>query len=317
MGRSFLFYVEVFNNKEYAIELMDLNGEAQKMERQREDTYILDPENIAEMARLELQGKVLTKGMGGILVEYGNTLPEGSQRVLDLGCGPGEWVREVAQAFPHVEVTGLDISKIMIAYAQAMVQDQHLENAHFVQGNVVVSLPFPDNHFDLVNARFLGVVIKGDRWQAAVSEWARVVRPGGSIRLTELDDKSWSNKPASQQLALQMIRVARKNGYGFGESQDAFNITSMLPLLLERAGCSEIHEYPTCLSASAGSEYHKSLLQDYRVIGKLIGPLLQTLGLSREEIEQMYLAMLREMASPDFQGEYALRTVSARKPSLQ
>ena len=43
----------------------------------------------------------------------------GPQRVLDLGCGPGNLTRRLARLWPEAEVTGVDSSPEMIARAQA------------------------------------------------------------------------------------------------------------------------------------------------------------------------------------------------------
>jgi ubiquinone/menaquinone biosynthesis C-methylase UbiE len=283
------------------------------MDRPREDTYLLDPENIAEMARLEQQGSFLTKGMGGIMPELANRLPEGTRRVLDLGCGPGEWVRTVAEAFPYVEVTGLDISQIMLAYAQAVAQEKHLDNARFVRGNLLDVLPLPDDHFQLVNARALGLVIKGDRWEPAMREWFRVTKQGGMLRLTELEDRVQSNRPAGERLTQWLLRVSRQQGYGFDPGTDSLNLMPTLGVLLKQAGWHEIREYHFPLDMSFGTEYYLSAMRNARVVYRQLWPIFQTLGLSLEEIEQTYNEMLAESTSHDLQVTCSLVTLCATK----
>jgi ubiquinone/menaquinone biosynthesis C-methylase UbiE len=285
------------------------------MDRQRKDTYLLDPENVAEMARLEQQGRFLTNGMGGILPELGNHLPEGTKQILDLGCGPGEWVRAVAEAFPQIEVIGLDISEIMLEYAAAVAQEHHLENVRFVRGNLLASLPFPDTHFQLVNARALGVVIKGEHWEAAMREWFRVTQPGGMLRLTELEDHVQSNQPAGRRLAHWLLQVARQQGYGFGPGTDSLNLMPTLGLLLAQTGWQELRESHFPLDMSFGTEYHLSAMRNARVVYRQLWPIFQTLGLSLEEIEQTYQEMLVEMSSPDLKATCSFLTMCATKPA--
>ncbi len=86
---------------------------------QNESTYVLDPESAAEMARLLDQDLLATKHMGGLLTErpdFANI-----HRVLDIACGPGGWVQEVAFTHPEIEVIGIDISQAMIQYARAQM----------------------------------------------------------------------------------------------------------------------------------------------------------------------------------------------------
>src|SRR5258708_15924982 len=116
-----------------------------------ENTYVNDPESGAEMLRLLDQDRTLTRCMGGLLAEQSGV--EGLQDVLDIACGPGGWVQELAFAYPHIEVTGLDISKAMIEYAQMQARTQHLDNAHFFVMDATKPLDFPGGSFKLRHAR--------------------------------------------------------------------------------------------------------------------------------------------------------------------
>ncbi len=69
---------------------------------------LLDSENATELARLLLQDRFLTQAMGGPLAEQHDVAT--MQRVLDVGCGPGGWVLDVAFAYPRVQVIGIDVS---------------------------------------------------------------------------------------------------------------------------------------------------------------------------------------------------------------
>src|SRR5690349_18872644 len=84
------------------------------------NTYVIDAESAAEHARLFDQDTLLTEAMGGPLSEQGEEALRGVRDVLDIGCGPGGWVQRVARDYPHMQVTGIDLSTTMIAYAQAM-----------------------------------------------------------------------------------------------------------------------------------------------------------------------------------------------------
>src|SRR5579884_3067023 len=67
-----------------------------------ENPYILDAESAAEMTRLLQQDQLLTKGMGALLPAQID--PAQIHDVLDIGCGPGGWVRDVAFTYPEMEV---------------------------------------------------------------------------------------------------------------------------------------------------------------------------------------------------------------------
>jgi ubiquinone/menaquinone biosynthesis C-methylase UbiE len=118
-----------------------------------ENTYILDSESATEMARLISQDRLITQGMGSLFPEQLDI--SNFHTILDIACGPGGWVCDVAFANPDTQVTGIDISNKMIEYARAMAWSQRLENTSFQVMDVLKPLDFPDNSFDLVNARFL------------------------------------------------------------------------------------------------------------------------------------------------------------------
>jgi ubiquinone/menaquinone biosynthesis C-methylase UbiE len=109
----------------------------------------------------------------------------GDERVLDVGCGPGELLREMARhqaVAPHQGgwdvLAGLDFSPGMIA--QAQIQAAGLP-VHFLVGDAQ-TLPFPDAMFDVVMARHMLYHVPAiDR---AVAEAARVLRRGGQFLVT-------------------------------------------------------------------------------------------------------------------------------------
>src|SRR5689334_5681912 len=110
-------------------------------------TYILDPESPTELARLIHFDQVVTRAMGGPLAEQPPTTIASMQRLLDLACGPGGWVLDVAYDNPHIEVEGVDISQAMIDYAYARAYTQKLPNATFGIMDINQPLDYSDQTF--------------------------------------------------------------------------------------------------------------------------------------------------------------------------
>ncbi len=293
----------------------DLTKENQPLGQEATKSYFLDAENIAEMARIELQSRLMTQGMGGAFPELDNQLPAECHRVLDLCCGTGEWVQHVAHAFPGVEVVGLDSSDLMLSYARATAGEAHLDHAHFIWGNVLKPLPFVDNAFDLVNARFLIGVVYRDCWPVFLSECMRVVRPGGLIRLTEGDRAGHSNKPACEQFAAWAVALFHRSNYGFGNDPRSVGLTAQLPALLQQAGCQRIFQSMRTLDCSSGTDLYESQCQNWRIAYIQMQPVLKRLGIATAaEIEAAYERLLKELMEPDFRATTTLVTVLGYKP---
>src|SRR5436305_1297583 len=71
-----------------------------------ETTYFIDAENAAEMARLTNQDRLITRMMGGLFPVHLDPV-HNIHDILDISCGPGGWVLDIAQAYPEKWVTGI------------------------------------------------------------------------------------------------------------------------------------------------------------------------------------------------------------------
>ncbi len=99
-------------------------------------------------------------------------------RVLDVGVGTG---LELPMFDPATRIVGIDLSRPMLARAQERVAAQRLRHIEGLAVMDAMTLAFADATFDAVVAPYVLTVVPDP--QASLSEWARVLKPGGEIVL--------------------------------------------------------------------------------------------------------------------------------------
>jgi len=102
--------------------------------------------------------------------------PTPKQRVLDVGCGTGLFLNNLALEHDALELTGLDLSEHMLTQARRGARASRSPVPSFVQGSVY-EMPFADGAFDValntISCHFYLEQVRAFR------EIGRVLSPGG------------------------------------------------------------------------------------------------------------------------------------------
>ncbi|MEV6277113.1 methyltransferase domain-containing protein [Nocardia sp. NPDC051832] len=105
------------------------------------------------------------------------------ENVADIGCGPGDLVRSLAQRTGAAgSVTGVDPSPEMLAYAAA--RSARLPHCAFEHAPAQ-QLPLPDASIDLLTCTFVMHHIPEAKRADALAQMFRVLRPGGRLLLAD------------------------------------------------------------------------------------------------------------------------------------
>jgi SAM-dependent methyltransferase len=108
-------------------------------------------------------------------------------RILDLGCGPGTELLQLAQVFPSGEVVGVDLASEMIAAAHASAHKTGLRNIAFFQADVADLPQHFSERFDAVHCSFAFHHYRDA--SGAIREMRRVLKPGGKAFV--IDGGTW------------------------------------------------------------------------------------------------------------------------------
>jgi SAM-dependent methyltransferase len=143
--------------------------------------------------------------------------------ILNVGCGTGGTIR-MLESFG--QVLNVDVSDEAIA----------LSRSHGFQAEKVTDhrLPYPDGSIDVVAALDVLEHIEDD--QAALQEWARVLRPGGFVLLTvPAYQWLWSDHDVAlhhhrRYLRRQIARMSDQAGLRVGKL--SYAIVFSLPLVV-------------------------------------------------------------------------------------
>jgi ubiquinone/menaquinone biosynthesis C-methylase UbiE len=129
-----------------------------------------------------------------------------TDKVLEIGCGPGYFSRAIAAAVPDGSLMLFDLQVEMLDFARKRLSA--FKNTEFTQGDAS-SLPFPDASFDAVLlVLVLGEVPDRDR---CIAEVARVLQPGGRVTFAE------SRRDSDFIPIEQLQALAEKHGLDLSE----------------------------------------------------------------------------------------------------
>jgi ubiquinone/menaquinone biosynthesis C-methylase UbiE len=264
-------------------------------------------ENEAEVARLMLQHRRLTELMGNALPPTLNL--SRVRRVLDVGCGVGAWVYEMAWRHPDMQLVGIDKSAYFIDQALRhifggipkityLVQDMHhLEGEMFAPGS-----------FDLIHMRFLVGDVTVQAFPSLLRSLAHLCRPGGFFVWTEAEFPL-TTSPACQHLFSLVLHALQAAGRAFAPGY-SLGITSCMGRWLRDAGYRIAQDQAYAIEVSAGTKGHEMFARQAYVFGNQVQPfLLETKATTATEFEEVFTQMQKEIRDESFCGLCFLRTV--------
>ncbi|RHZ83291.1 hypothetical protein Glove_97g89 [Diversispora epigaea] len=227
-------------------------------------------------------------------------LNQHGSKVLDIGCGAGSWMFEMASNYPNTQFTGLDISPIQPTEIKP-------QNANFIKANLLNGLPFENETYDYIFQRFLFSAIPKDSWHDVINEMIRVLKPGGYLELVEAIPIPFQMGPVTSQYfnaAGKMLQLRNLDSQVAYKLQSYFEQHENLENITEEKN--RITYGPeTGKLGQAGVENSKLLLIHIKPF------LLEEMKMTSEEFDNNLSISTKEFR--EFDSYHDLRCVYARK----
>ena len=297
-------------------------------------TFLVSPVEERELERQQHLSRLLLEEMGGCLPRE-QMRAKRLMTVLDVACGTGGWALELAQTFPALHVTGLDLSEPHVRYAQRRATEDGLVNARFLTQDmrILATGPFEQTSFDLINVAFIAPTLLETDYAVLMQTLIRFCRPGGMLRWTEMEFPV-TNSLAFEQFTALVCRALAAAGHTFippdmqrsavifddwrralGLAVRPFErrhlgITPLMGGWLREAGCQEVEVFSVPIEVSSGSQAHAAFVQQVEVFGHQIAPFLYTqVGVAPDALARLLRQVMDELQHDDFCGLCFLLTL--------
>ncbi|HTK06813.1 MAG TPA: class I SAM-dependent methyltransferase [Ktedonobacteraceae bacterium] len=274
--------------------------------REQPSTYFVqDRASQEELSRLQVLDQMFTVGMEGVLSEQPD--PTVFPHVLDVACGTGGWLIELAKTTPTcTRLVGIDVSRTFVEYARAQAEAAGVsDRVEFHVMDALRMLEFPDHSFDLVNHRSASSWLRTWDWPKLLQEYQRMVREGGVVRVTE---PSWwvSASPALTRHSALSLQAAHRAGYFFTSTGEG--VTSELVRLLELHGLHDVHTHTYHLHYRVGTPEWQYFFENLKFGMRTMVPFLRKWAHVPEDYEELCQQAQSEMQQPDFVANMSLLT---------
>jgi SAM-dependent methyltransferase len=181
----------------------------------------------SEVARLFFGHPYMLEALGSLLPSTIDLSKGKVQKVLDIGCGKGEWARRLAKAHPEIHVIGIDTSLNLIQEAVRLAVAESLHSISFYQFGTAQALNFSSESFDVVHVQSLASFISTARWSRILEEMIRLLKVGGWLNVVDFELGSTSS-PAYNTLAVTGMAGVRSLGGSIAPSSPTQGVAARL-----------------------------------------------------------------------------------------
>jgi len=147
----------------------------------KENLYLAHKSIKDEIPRLLKQARLLFHAEKDFMAELFSSYPPG--KFLDLGSGTGIYLSHIASFLKGHDIQGLDISTKMLDYARLCFPGITFHESS------IYSTPFASGTFDIIHGSFVFIHLRDT--ELALGEIARILKPGGTLVVVDIDDSTF------------------------------------------------------------------------------------------------------------------------------
>lgn len=261
-----------------------------------------------------------------------------AERVLDVGCGAGCWLIDMAKRHPHKAYVGLDRDPHVIELARTSALAQGIRNTSFLVADMNALAPhadvFQDGTFGYINAAFLAEAMLCTDYAQLAKTLYRLCSPCGAICWTEAE-LPLTTSCAFSRLCQLLYKALDAVGHRYGPpsptqelieeqrkrlglpepERGQLAITPMLHYWLAEAGFTEVREEVHTIDLSSYARANGVFFEQMPLFLRNIKPFLTiTSTIDERGFDRLADTAMREIAAEDFCARLYALSVSASKP---
>ena len=234
------------------------------MSEQKKAVEYIHGYSAAEAERLITQAEFLARWVfDGIALDGVGTL-------LELGVGVGAETRLIRQRWPRLRVIGVDISDGQLAHARRVLADDVAAGAVELVRAPATATPLTNGSADAAFVCWLLEHVSDP--ESVLRECARVVKPGGTVYVTEVYDTSLTLEPRHAPIERYWAAFLALQQAAGGHP----NIGARLPSLAAAAGLEVVsHRFLPVLGDARDVDDRRGKLRYFRALLQSAEPQLR------------------------------------------